>query len=151
MPLNFEKHAAKGNEFVNRLAARLGDEKNKDRAGRVLRCVLHTLRNRLTLEESFQLLAQLPMAIKALYVEGWQPSRNQVKLRTMREFAQEVVRLDGLSSWRDFSNLEDDAIKGIEAVVKTLADYVSAGELHDIIAVLPEDMKDSFVVCSHTP
>lgn len=150
MPLNFEKHAAKGNEFVNRLAARLGDEDNIDRAGRVLRCVLHTLRSRLTIEESFQLLAQLPTAIKALYVEGWQPMRSHVKLRTLNEFGKEVIRLDGLSAWRDFSNLED-ALKGIEAVVKTMADYVSAGELHDIIAVLPEDMKDSFVVWSHTP
>jgi uncharacterized protein (DUF2267 family) len=150
MALNFEKHAAKGNEFVNRLAARLGDEDNRDRAGRVLRCVLHALRDRLTVEESFQLMAQLPMVIKALYIEGWQPFRSHVKIKTMQELSEEVVRLDGLSAWRDFSGISD-ALEGIEAVVKTIADYVSAGELHDMVAVLPEDMKESFMVWSHTP
>jgi uncharacterized protein (DUF2267 family) len=150
MSLNFEKHAAKGNEFVNRLAARLGDEDNRDRAGRVLRCVLHTLRDRLTVEESFQLLAQLPMVIKALYIEGWQPSRYRNKIKTLQELSEEVMKLDGMSAWRDFSGVSD-AMDGIEAVIKTMADYVSAGELHDIIAVLPEDMKERFMVWSHTP
>lgn len=150
MSLNFEKHAAKGNEFVNRLAVRLDDEENTDRAGRVLRCVLHSLRNRLTLEESFQLLAQLPMVIKALYIEGWQPSRTHVRVKTLHELCEEVIKEDGKSAWRDFSGVLD-ALDAIEAVVKTMADYVSAGELHDIVAVLPEDMKDRFIVWSHTP
>jgi uncharacterized protein (DUF2267 family) len=150
MSLNFEKHAAKGNEFVNRLAARLGDIDNRDRAGRVLRCVLHTLRDRLTVEESFQLLAQLPMVIKALYIENWQPSRYHIKIKTLQELSEEVMKLDGMSAWRDFSGVSD-AMDGIEAVIKTMADYVSAGELHDIIAVLPEDMKERFMVWSHTP
>jgi uncharacterized protein (DUF2267 family) len=150
MSLHFEKHAAKGNEFVNRLAARLGDEENRDRAGRVLRCVLHALRERLTVAESFQLLAQLPMVIKALYIEGWQPGRYHPKIKTLHELSEEVMRLDGISTWRDFSGVPD-AIEGIEAVIKTIADYVTAGELHDIIAVLPEDMKESFTVWSHTP
>ena len=150
MSLHFEKHAAKGNEFVNRLATRLGDPDNRDRAGRVLRCVLHALRERLTVEESFQLLAQLPMVIKALYIEGWQPGRHHHKIKTLHELSEEVMRLDGMSAWRDFSGVPD-AIEGIEAVIKTIADYVTAGELHDIIAVLPEDMKESFTVWSHTP
>lgn len=150
MPLNFEKHAAKGNEFVNRLAARLGDPENRDRAGRVLRSVLHALRSRLTLQESFQLIAQLPMVIKALYIEGWQPTRQHEKIKTMTEFCEAVMRDDGISAWRDFSG-ESDAIEATEAVIKTIADYVSAGELHDIVAVLPEDMKEQFMVWSHTP
>ena len=60
------------------------------------------------------------------------------------------MKLDGMSAWRDFSGVSD-AMDGIEAVIKTMADYVSAGELHDIIAVLPEDMKECFMVWSHTP
>jgi uncharacterized protein (DUF2267 family) len=150
MPLHFEKHAAKGNEFVNRLAVRLGSEGDRDRAGRVLRCVFHALRNRLTIEESFQLLAQLPMVIKALYIEGWQPARVHTKVKTLQELSEEVIREDGNSAWRDFSGVSE-AMEAIEAVVKTMADYVSAGELHDIVAVLPEDMKERFMVWSHTP
>ncbi len=70
MTLDFEKYAAKGNEFINKLAEHLNDPDNRDRAGRILRSVLRALRNRLTVEESLQLISQLPMAIKAVYVEG---------------------------------------------------------------------------------
>jgi uncharacterized protein (DUF2267 family) len=150
MPLNFEKHASKGNEFVHKLAVRLGDEENRDRAGRVLRCVLHALRNRLTLEESFQLMAQLPMAIKAVYVDGWRPNRDFRRIKTLREFSEEVMKQDGLSAWRDFSGVSD-ASDAVEAVMKTIAGYVSAGELHDIIAILPEDFKIHFTEWVHSP
>ncbi|HCW07279.1 MAG TPA: DUF2267 domain-containing protein [Cytophagales bacterium] len=148
--MNFEKHTAKGNEFVNRLATRLGDEHNRDRAGRVMRCVLHVLRNRLSVEESFQLISQLPLIIKAIYVDGWTPGKHHAKIKTITEFAEEVMRLDGTSTWRDFSSTSD-ALDAIEAVMKTVADYVTAGELHDIIAVLPEDMKSYFCEWAHTP
>lgn len=148
--MNFEKHAAKGNEFVHRLAIRLGDEKNRDRASRVLRCVLRALRNHLSIEESFQLMAQLPMAIKALYVEGWAPGHVHSRIKTIEELA-EVVRIeDRLSVENDFPGVSD-ALEGIEAVIKTMADYVSAGELHDIVAVLPSGMKSYFLEWMHTP
>ena len=150
MTLNFEKYAAKGNEFVNKLAEHLGDTKNRDRAGRILRCVLRALRNRLTVEESLQLLSQLPMAIKAVYVEGWKLNHEFVRIKSMEEFAAEVMREDGFAAWRDFASMEE-AEEAIEAVMKTLADYVSAGELHDIIGLMPGEIKKSFMVWVHTP
>src|SRR5689334_6902602 len=100
--MNFEKHAAKGNEFIHRLAIRLGDGADRDRATRVLRCVLHVLRNRLSVEESFQLIAQLPMAIKAIYVDGWAPSHGHPKIKTIDEFAEAVRTEDGISVENDF-------------------------------------------------
>lgn len=148
--MNFEKHAAKGNEFVHRLAIRLGDEKNRERAGRVLRCVLRALRNRLSLEESFQLMSQLPMAVKALYVDGWAPTRSHTRIKTIEELAEVVREEDKLSAEDDFPGISD-AMDAIEAVVKTMADYVSAGELHDIVSILPSDMKSYFVEWVHTP
>lgn len=150
MSLNFEKHASKGNEFLHKLAIRLGDEDNRERAGRVLRCVLRALRTLLTLEESFQFLAQLPMALKAVYVDGWNPNKYHRRIHTLREFSEEVMKEDGFSTWKDFSGVSD-ATDAIEAVIKTLADYVSAGELHDIIAILPEEMKEQFIEWVHTP
>lgn len=147
---NFDKYALKGNEFLNKLAARLGDEDNKHRAGRVLKCVLHALRNRLTIEESLQFMAQLPMVIKAVYADGWKLNAHHNKIKTMDDFSEEVIKEDGLSAWKDFPGVSD-ATEGIEAVMKTLADYVTAGELHDIIAILPKDLQRHFIVWVHTP
>jgi uncharacterized protein (DUF2267 family) len=150
MILNFEKYAAKGNEFLNKLAARLGDEENRARAGRILRCVLRALRNRLTIEESLQLLAQLPMAIKGVYVDEWQISHHVNRIKTIEEFGEEVMREDGFAAWRDFSTIKE-ALDAIEAVMKTLADYVSAGELHDVINQFPQEIQRHFIVWVHTP
>jgi uncharacterized protein (DUF2267 family) len=150
MTLHFEKYAAKGNEFVNKVAVRLGHPEARDRAGRVLRCVLRALRNRLTVEENLQLLAQLPMAIKSVYVEGWKPGQQFERIKTIEEFAEEVIRQDGMSAWRDFSG-HTEAIEAIEAVMKTVADYVSAGELHDVIGLLPGEVQKHFMVWVHTP
>jgi uncharacterized protein (DUF2267 family) len=150
MTLNFEKYAAKGNEFVNKVATRLNDPENRDRAGRVLRCVLRALRNRITAEESLQLISQLPMAIKSVYIEGWKLHQEFVRIKTMDDFAQEVMKEDGFSAWRDFSSMEE-ATDAIQAVMKTLADYVTAGELHDVINLMPKEIKQHFMVWVHTP
>src|SRR5690349_19796522 len=114
--MNFEKHAAKGNEFVHRLAIRLGDEKNRDRAARVLRCVLHALRDRLSLDESLQLMAQLPMAIKAVYVDGWTPNQYHPKIKTVKQLAEAVRLEDGISKENDFPGISD-AEFAIESVI----------------------------------
>jgi uncharacterized protein (DUF2267 family) len=150
MTPNFEKYAAKGNEFLNKVAVRLGDAGNRDRAGRVLRSVLRALRNRLSIEESLQLLSQLPMAIKSVYVEGWKLHHDFVRIKTIEDFAEEVMVEDGISAWRDFASI-GEATDAIEAVMKTLADYVTAGELHDVIDLMPKEIKQHFMVWVHTP
>ncbi len=150
MTLNFEKYAAKGHEFVNKVSVRLGDAENRDRAGRVVRSVLHGLRNRLTVEESLQLLSQLPMAIKSVYVEGWKLHHEFARIKTIEDFCEEVMKEDGRAVWRDFSSV-DEAMLAIQAVMKTLADYVTAGELHDVIDLMPKEIKQHFMVWVHTP
>ena len=70
---SFDHHAQRGNEFLHLLAFELGDKSNKEAAERITRAVFRSLRNLLTLEENFQLIAQLPLILKGLYVEGWAP------------------------------------------------------------------------------
>jgi uncharacterized protein (DUF2267 family) len=72
------------------------------------------------------------------------------RIKTIEDFCEEVMREDGLAAWRDFSNVQE-AMEAIEAVMKTLADYVTAGELHDVIDLMPKEIKQHFVVWVHTP
>lgn len=84
------------------------------------------------------------------YVDGWAPAHSHARIKTIHELAEAVRREDGISVENDFPGVTD-AKDAIEAVMKTIADYVSAGELHDIVSILPDDMKSYFVEWIHTP
>lgn len=140
MSLNFESYAKGGHEFVKRVAAEL-NTKDTDRAGRITRCVLHALRNRITVEESFHLIAQLPMAIRAVYVDGWKVNASYVRVKDLEDFLSEIIKEDGTASWRDFSGIED-AQNAAWAVFRVLSYYASPGEINNVLGVLPEQLKD---------
>ena len=92
MPINFDKHAQKGNEFINELALALGDKKERSKAGRILRAVFTALREHLSLEENFQFLSQLPAALKVVYIDGWMPTHHHENSRKKVDFILEVIK-----------------------------------------------------------
>ena len=144
MALDFDKYAMKGNEFLNILAKKLGDEADRDRAARVVRSVFHSLRRHLSVEESVQLLAQLPMALKSVYVDGWKINKPHERIHTFDDIVNEIVQEEGRAAWRDFGNRED-VIFAIRAVVETMNHYVSKGELEEAFGTLPEGLKKAFL------
>lgn len=64
--------------WLDDLMAELGWQ-DRHKAYLALRAVLHTLRDRLTVEEAAHLGAQLPMLIRGFYYEGWDPKRQAGK------------------------------------------------------------------------
>ena len=98
---------------------------NEHQAFAATRAVLHVLRDRLTVEESAQLAAQLPMLLRGLYYEGWRPARAPEKIRHIGAFVERVR--DNLSA-----HPEIDPEKALHAVLKVLSTKVSEGELADI-------------------
>ena len=146
MALDFEKYAAKGNEFLNRLAENLGDE-DRAHAARILRSSFRVLRNHLTVEESFQLLAQLPMALKSVYVEGWRLNDHQ-KIKTIDDLVVEMVQEEGNSAWRDFAD-KDEIIDALRAVIDTLKLYVSSGEINQALGTLPRKVQAALEPSAH--
>ncbi|MBI2279468.1 MAG: DUF2267 domain-containing protein [Bacteroidetes bacterium] len=140
MALNFDKIAIKGNEFLKDLAKELGYPEDTNKAGRVLKAILHALRNQLTVEESVQLMAQFPLFLKAVYVENWSLRKQDNKPRNMTEFIHEIKKINKQTAQHDFKT-DDDVDHAIAVVFMSLRKYVSLGELEDIKAVLPKDLK----------
>src|SRR5437764_1088993 len=66
--------------WINDLSEELGGVSRRE-SYHVLRGMLHVLRDRLSIDEAVQLGAQLPMLVRGLYYEGWDPSKTPVKLR----------------------------------------------------------------------
>jgi uncharacterized protein (DUF2267 family) len=138
MSLDFDKYAAKGNEVLNMLAEDLTVP--RDKAGRILRAVLFAIRNHISVDESLQLISQLPMALKGVYVDQWDPWHSFHRIHHIEEFVSEVLKYDKTTAGDDFGD-EESARLAIQAVFRTLSYYLSEKEFRDIIAVLPGELK----------
>lgn len=141
MLLDFEKYATKGNEFLHQLEVNLGTD-NRDRAARILKSTFRVLRNHLTFEESLQLLSQLPMSIKAVYVDGWQ-KKDHFKIKDSNEFIFEIAAEEGLPAWTDFRSMEDIQ-NAVNAVIETMTLYVSTEEMNQALNTLPRKVREIF-------
>jgi uncharacterized protein (DUF2267 family) len=142
MAFNFEKHLSRVNEFMNVLAANLGIE-DKDSVYRILRSVLHTIRDTISLQESLQLMAQLPMFLKGVYAEKWQVKSRKTRVKHVNDFIEKVKQRHGETFLYDFGS-SDGAERACRIVFRTLSDFISEGEIKDIRAGLPKDIKVLF-------
>ncbi|WP_276482258.1 DUF2267 domain-containing protein [Paraflavitalea pollutisoli] len=138
MHTDFNKYAAKGNEVLHLLADEL--HLTRKEALRILRAVLHTIRAHVSVEESLQIIAQLPVALKGLYVDQWKLTTNVWRTRHVHQFMEEVRQHDGVAATRDFG-LEDKTEQTVIAVFSALSYYLSEGELHDMLAAFPGEIR----------
>lgn len=141
MILDFNKYVTKGNEFLHLLEDNLGSN-DRAHAARILRSTFRVLRNHLSFEESLQLLSQLPMAIKAVYVDGWTKAAHK-RINTVDEFLIEMIQEEGNTAWRDFSS-KSEIIDCVRAVIDTMRLYVSAEEMDQALATLPARLRQLF-------
>jgi uncharacterized protein (DUF2267 family) len=121
------------NVWLKELAHELGWE-DRERAYHALRVVLHALRDRLMVDEAADLGAQLPLLIRELYYEGWDPSGTPTKERRREAFLNRIAA----------AFTHDAAIypEGIAwAVFRVLERNVSSGEVKDILHVLPREIR----------
>ena len=139
MSTHLDKYAAKGNEFIKLVAT--GLEIPRDMAERVTRAVFHALRNCLSHEESFQLMAQLPMVLKGVYVDGWKYSRAFQRLKNLEDFLDEVRKEDGKMAGYDFGN-NQRATEAVAAVFNAMQFFVSEGEMSDISGMMPREIQE---------
>jgi len=133
----FQNTLAKSDKWLTEIANLL-DWNDKKKAWKALRAVLHTLRDRLIVEESTDLAAQLPMLIRGMYFEGWNPRNKPIRIKKYDEFVDAVN--EGFTDIDFGDNLEPEDIT--RAVLKVLSSHVSAGEIKDVIGSLPEELRE---------
>lgn len=128
-----DRSVEKTNAWLSELAKELGNDDRKA-AYRVLRAYLHAVRDRLTVNEAAQLAAQLPELIRGIYYEGWVPSRTPMKYRTVDDF---LTRIAGEA----LLPAETEASYACSAAARVLRRHVSEGEIEDVVAVFPEELR----------
>lgn len=125
----------KTHEWLERLR-QIGNYQDQPQAYTALRAVLHALRDRLIVDEAADLGAQLPMLIRGVYYEGWNPSATPVKQRSAEEFVMTVHQ-----SLRN-ATTTIDAQGAVKAVFRLLNEKVTQGEIEDVRQMLPRDLQD---------
>lgn len=129
----WDKTLAKSNDWLKQLGTELR-WKDPDMILLALRSVLHALRDRLPPDEAVQLAAQMPLLLKGLYFDGWDPSATPVKARSLEEFFA-LVRGPLIGG-----PLDTESERVTRAVFRLLADRVSAGEIRDVRGMLPAEL-----------
>jgi uncharacterized protein (DUF2267 family) len=119
--------------WLNEIAEEFGDE-DRQYAYRAMRAVLHTLRDRLTVDVAAKLAAQLPTLIRGVYYEDWDPSRTPLPIHDVGTFLDRVAEEGRMAG-------ETEASIAVTAVTRVLRSHVSPGEIDEILAVLPDSFR----------
>jgi uncharacterized protein (DUF2267 family) len=140
MALNFNQFAAEGNTFMKEYAKELGLSGDLDKAGRILTTILHGMREMVSTEESLQFIAQLPMFLKAVYVNGWTIKAKKDRIRSIDDFLELLRSISGVTADRDFVS-DGVAQNDIYSTFTMLRQYVSSGQMEDMKSQLPKQLK----------
>lgn len=132
-PAIIERSAEKANIWLQDVASELGDG-DLQHSYRVLRAVLHVLRDRLTIEVAAKLAAQLPTLIRGIYYEDWDPSRKPMPPHTVDTFLEHVVSEGRFSG-------ENEASLAVTAVAAVLRKRLTLDETDAVLAVMPEKIR----------
>jgi uncharacterized protein (DUF2267 family) len=129
----FDTTIEKTNLWLKEIMQEMETE-DRHRAYLALSAVIHALRDRLPVDEVVQLGAQLPMMIRGLYCEGWDPKYQPIKMD----------RTSFLQYVRDYFRQEPDldAEKVSRAVFYFLSRRVAGGEIKNVKGVLPKDLRE---------
>ena len=133
-PDGLETTIQKTHEWLNDIMTAIGAN-DVHLAYGALRAVLHALRDRLTVEEAVQLGAQLPMLIRGLYYEGWSPRGKPAK--THKDEFLDAIRAQ-FAPGPD--RLHPEVLA--RAVLSVVARHVSPGEVRDVKAILPKELRE---------
>ena len=130
-----ETTVQKTHEWLRDIKKELGFD-NDRAAYAALRATLHGLRDLLGTYQVAQLGAQLPMLVRGLYYEGWNPAPSSAAGRPLRHDFLEAVRRQ-LHDHEELRNTERVA-RIVFSVIKT---HISPGEIAHIVQSLPPEVR----------
>jgi uncharacterized protein (DUF2267 family) len=120
--------------WINELDSRLAWN-NKPRSYRLLKAVLHALRDSLQVNEAADLGAQLPGLLRGAYYEQWRPALTPIKNRSVDEFLSRVNE--------DFKKDPiPNSAQAVMAVFQLLTKRITEGEIEDVRRSLPAEVRN---------
>lgn len=128
----FDKTIQTTNIWLDEIMASIGPDRHT--AWKVLSTVLHKLRDRLPQDVSAHLAAQLPLLVRGVYYDLYEPAKQPRVVTTADQFVEEVAK------WLSDTRLVDPK-EGVGAVFQVLGRHVSQGEIAKVRAALPKSIR----------
>lgn len=128
----FDRTLQETHIWLNDIGEAIGDPR-AEMAYHAMRGVLFALRDRLPIDEVFDLSAQLPLLVRGIMFEGYRPAGKPDKF--------------GRDAFLERVRAELQAVGGANperitrGVLRVLAQHVAAGEVNDLRSELPRDLR----------
>ena len=129
----FDRTIHETNQWLRVVMAYLNTN-NRHQAYLALRASLHALRDRIGPDHAVRFAAQLPILLRGVFYEGWQPWETPTRERRLDDFVAYVESLLGPRSGLDPA----DAVR---AGFAAIASSVSSAEVLKLIDIMPSDLK----------
>lgn len=126
----FQRSLQTTDRWLKEIAIELGWS-DLHKAYTALRATLQALRQQLPVDECAQLSAQLPLVLRGVYWEGWDPHCAKVPRAAFLKAVHAAFKHDP----------EVDPERVAHAVFNALAREISTGEMADIRGILPRDLR----------
>jgi len=130
----FDKTVQESNLWLKDVMERLNTY-DRHHAYSTMRAVLHALRDRIGPENAAHLGAQLPMLLRGLFYEGWDPTGKPTKERHESAFLAHIAR--ELPRAAGPGEIEQGAL----AVLDVLSKHIDRGAAVKLAAILPQDLR----------
>lgn len=128
----FDKTIQATNIWLNEIMEDHGGDRQV--AWHILGAVLHALRDRLPPDLSAHLGAELPLLVRGLYYDQYQPSNQPNVTRSLDAFLERVQ--EGLKSTRPV-----DSVEATRAVFRVITHHVDLGQSAKVRDALPKDVQ----------
>lgn len=130
----FDSAVADVHAWLDEICDELGWTERRD-ALHAMRAAMHVLRDRLSVEQSAHLSAQLPTIVRGIYFEGWRPGHAAEKDRTIDDYLAHVA------AQFDARGGDADAFEIARSVYAVLSRRISEGEVRKLEASLPSALR----------
>lgn len=140
MPFNFEDNIKNATVLLQDVAAELQtDDLNK--AGRIFRAVLQSIRDRLPVNDAIQFAAQLPIFWKGIYFDQYDTSKVPVTIRNAHDWINYIRNKNAFAANSDFQQ-DDEITAAFRAVFQALQRTMTDGQLQKVKQSLNEDIQE---------
>jgi uncharacterized protein (DUF2267 family) len=135
--LNLEEFASVGNRFIKDIMNEL--HVNRNSAARIIKAVLHAVRDRLPPDDAIQFAQGLPMVLKAVFIDQYDISQTPVVIRHGEDFLDFIYSKDPMAADIDFPD-QHSIQEALNGVFTVLYDYMDPGQIDSIKYLMGDEI-----------